>query len=426
MLIVLRPTPGWAVEDFEVVWEHDLSPEDYHFFYALNSFYGNKIYALSSDVDNFLVYQDDFFSFKVLELSTGNFVKKIVLDSSFWPEQDGISNMQLIENKTKLAVAVKNDYFYIYDVKTWELIRKVEARGILAIDGKLLLSPMSGSGGYIYDFATMKQINNFSLEEPGGYSAGWLKILISNDGKKAAFSRLLNDWHNVPAAYICEVYDLETKQRLCRYVSDKSSDIFINSDLSKLYRINGNTLYEYDINKQKWVDDTYAICDQNNFRSKISENQKFVFCSGYNYITAHALIKTLPTYHWTAGILEAGFLDIGKDYFLALRNITDSSASMIKVKINIEAITPVDEKSNNIEVLYPNPTNSNVHLPNVKIQNISEIKVSNEQGYDISKKCIISILPFGIDINMQKLITGIYFIQINTATISKTYKTIKN
>ena len=112
MLLVLRPTTGWCAEDFEIVWEHDLSPEDYHFVYYRNEIQGNKIYALSSDADNFFIYQDYYNSFKVFDLTSGIFIKRIIVDtnlSKFNPKinqfpSDSITYMQLIENKTKLAV----------------------------------------------------------------------------------------------------------------------------------------------------------------------------------------------------------------------------------------------------------------------------------------------------------------------------------
>jgi hypothetical protein len=432
MLIISRPTPGWAVEDFEVVWEHDLSIADFNFFYENNYYTHSYIYALSSNVDNFLIYQDYYNSFKVLDLTNGNFIRRIVVDtnlSKFDPyiqqyPPDWIGYMQFIENKTKLAVYGSNGYFYIFDTKSWTLIRKVKASGYLSNDGKLLLVPQTAAA-YIYDFNTMKLIDAITLENPAGYLENGPSILISNDCKRGAFYRRLDGWQQIPDAWLCEVYDLETKQRLFRDVEKSYHDVFINSDLSKIYLNNEGAVSEYDITSNK-LTANWGIGGERPFRYKMSENEKYVFGSFYSHLLVDRINKNVQSYIWNAGLLKVGFLDADKDYILALRNITDSSASMIKVKINIEAITPVDEKSNNVEVLYPNPTNSNIHLLNIKIQNISEIKVSNEQGNDISKKCIISILPFGVDINMQKLITGVYFIQVNTATISKTYKTIKN
>jgi hypothetical protein len=99
---------------------------------------------------------------------------------------------------------------------------------------------------------------------------------------------------------------------------------------------------------------------------------------------------------------------------------------MIKLKINVEEITPVEDKDNKVEILFPNPVNNIVHISNIQIQNCNSIKIIDENGSDCSKKCLIIILPDGIDLNLQNLGTGVYFIQIKTLTISKTYKVIKN
>lgn len=99
---------------------------------------------------------------------------------------------------------------------------------------------------------------------------------------------------------------------------------------------------------------------------------------------------------------------------------------LCKIKINDQEVVPVIETEYEPEILYPNPTNSVVIIPNIQLQNISDIKVFDEKGSNLSKNCQINILPNGVEINMSNLLTGIYFIQINNSVFSKSFKVIRN
>jgi hypothetical protein len=428
-LLILRPTQGWAVDDFEVVWEHDLSQDDFMFLYQYNVWSHTKIYALSSDVDNFLVYQDFYNSFKVLDLTTGNFIRRIVVDtnlSKFDPQinqypPDSIGYMQLIENKTKLAVWGSNGYFYIFDTKSWQLIRKVKAKGCLSENGQILINNDATTIS-VYDFNTMILKTKFSIDKPVTYKSDVIKIHISDDGKRASFDFWIYGFKSIPSEWLLQVYDLETQQRLFKDIESVLCDVFINKDLSKIYIIKEYFAYEYDINNNKYVD-RHSICSENDFRKKMSINERYVFCSSSDRISARSLIKTVQIHDWYSDKGNAGFLDAGSDYILALSNITDSSASVLKLKINIEEITPVDENKTPIEVIYPNPTTGNISITiNQKLLNGNWI-LNNYTGNQV-KQGLISNIDV-LQLNFSDLPVNTYFLTLINGNEKVTYKFIK-
>ncbi len=66
-----------------------------------------------------------------------------------------------------------------------------------------------------------------------------------------------------------------------------------------------------------------------------------------------------------------------------------------------------------------------VKIP-INNMDIKQISIFSENGVDYTSKCYINILPSGIEINLQKLSIGSYFIRFNYGEFLKTYKVIKN
>lgn len=426
-------SPGWAEDGYEVVWEHQLPYNDFRYLCILNPYnnYTNtRTFAVSSPANNFVVYPDSYLSFKVIDLSTGEFIRKIVVDSlQVNPDIHGIFNMQLFENDMKLAVFACTGYVYVYDTHSWQLIRQVKfdgarnSTGKISKDGTLLFEAKAGYVN-VFNFESMEKVNGAGLYVEGPqrpYPPGYV---VSDDNKRIAMYAFLDGWQSVPDGYIIEAYDLETHEMLFHNELKQYVRAFCNADMSRLYQNteDGKNI-EYDLNNKKWLD-TFGFYNFGDFTYKVSKNRKYIFSSLGTSLFADRLSKNVKSHEWLLHS-TCGFLDADDDYVIALRNITDTSATILKIKILVDEVTPVEESREEYEILYPNPTNSMVTIP-INNVDIKQISIFSEKGIDLTPKCLINVLPSGIEINLQKLSNGLFFIRLDNGKVLKTYKVIKN
>lgn len=427
-------SPGWAEDGYEVVWEHQLPYNDFRYLCILNPYnnYTNtRTFAVSSPTNNFVVYPDSYLSFKVIDLSTGEFIRKIVVDSlQVNPDIHGIFNMQLFEDDMKLAVFARTGYIYVFDTHSWQLIRQVKSEGAkratafkISKDGTLLFEAKDGAV-MVINFQTMEQVNQVWMKPEGEHRPYYTRFEVSDDNKKIAMYSFLDDVFNHYYGSLIEAHDLETHEMLFHNQLNLDVRAFINSDLSRIYQNteDGKNL-EYDINNKKWLD-TFGFYNFGDYTYKVSKNRKYIFSSLGTSLFADRLSKNVKSHEWLLHS-TCGFLDADDDYVIALRNITDTSATILKIKILVDEVTPVEESREEYEILYPNPTNSMVTIP-INNVDIKQISIFSEKGIDLTPKCLINVLPSGIEINLQKLSNGLFFIRLDNGKVLKTYKVIKN
>lgn len=88
--------------------------------------------------------------------------------------------------------------------------------------------------------------------------------------------------------------------------------------------------------------------------------------------------------------------------------------------INVVASLSVDEFGLSSISIFPNPTNSILNIKGV------EIALENAEIYSITGQKVMTVNTNLETINVSTIANGVYFLKLNTATASKTYKFIKN
>jgi len=264
VLLLSGWSPSWADDGYEVIWEHQLPYDDFRYLCRLNpnnSYTRTRTFAVSSPANNFVVYPDSYLSFKVIDLATGEFIRKIVVDSlQVNPDIHGLFNMQLFEDDMKLAVFARTGYVYVYDTHSWQLIRQVESEGAnratgkISKDGTLLFEAKSGIVN-VFNFQTMEQVNGVSMYVDGAYRPYPPYFVVSDDNKRIAMYAYLDGWQSTPDAHLIEAHDLETHEMLFHNELKQYVRAFCNADMSRLYQnTEDGKNKEYDINNKKWLD----------------------------------------------------------------------------------------------------------------------------------------------------------------------------
>ncbi len=431
VLLLSGWSPSWADDGYEVIWEHQLPYDDFRYLCRLNpnnSYTSTRTFAVSSPANNFVVYPDSYLSFKVIDLATGELIRKVIVDSVHDnPDYYGLFNMQLFEDDMKLAVFARTGYVYVYDTHSWQLIRQVESEGAnratgkISKDGTLLFEAKSGIVN-VFNFQTMEQVNGVSMYVDGAYRPYPPYFVVSDDNKRIAMYTYLDGWQSTPDAHLIEAHDLETHEMLFHNELKQYVRAFCNADMSRLYQnTEDGKNKEYDINNKKWLD-TFGFYNFGDFTDKVSKNRKYIFSSIGGSIYADRLSKNVKSHEWSFST-TCGFLDADDDYVIALRNITDTSATIFKFKILIEEVTPVEDISEEYEILYPNPTNSfiNLKLPDNIVPKRWEI--IDIRGNVLLKN--MSSISNDLRIDITQLAPESYILRIYTDKTVLNYKIIK-
>jgi len=407
-------------EPFQIVWKKDIGRGIGS--YPLEDF--QNLYVASDKIGNFLVYKDDYHSLSVLDLNTGEFKNRIEIEMDNDKE---IKKFRLLKNNTRLAVWGNNGWIYIFDTQTWTLERKIPGSfDIISEDMTFLVR----AAYFFYDYNTLEKINNIN---PGGPDEGYFKGILSKDSKKLLSINYSSSKYDPEGRTLVKVFDLSTYKEIFVKEYDDAVKVFADDSINNVLVYYKIFMDRYNLKNGTQIDSTYYLMESLS-PNKFTKNNKYFFDSYYyldgKYTSRDIYIIPLDTSKERLFCENKGvFADVGEDYIISWIQ-ADSSNNytnyLCKIKINDQEVVPVLETSEVTEILYPNPTNSVVVIPNFQLQNINELKVFDEKGSDLSKNCQINILTNGVEVNMSNLLTGIYFIQINNSNSSKSFKVIKN
>lgn len=357
---------------------------------------------------------------------------------------NGIDGLEFIDDNKLLVIYT--GYFWdspryeFYNTETWELsetkfIADKEKYGYMTRDRSMIITGKLVDDMYpvliFYDYQTLELIDTLYCEmgQPYGYPPKIPEFKLSPDNKRIITEQYYAKWQILPNATVYNVYDLNTKKRLIRKAITSPTEFNISNDWKNMYVCDFESEYGHGLLLTKISLETNEEIENHFFKGIsnttgfISENNKYLILNGYQKfividLSSFGIVDNngLPEWQQTGGIdyLDNNYMFFLKKYSIKCYSTHDSFLTDVN-----------NTDGDQISTLYPNPTNNSVILQ--VSEPISKLFLMTDlTGRDIPIMERLRIFDTSVEIDMNGLKTGTYFLQVTDNKTSLTYKIIKN